>query len=116
MNFAEKLKLIRTTKGLTQSDFAKTIGVSRANIANLELNNVKPTQMFINCVSLTHNVDKDWLINDDDNSLDGLKSYNDLTKLIADKYEQLDNEYKIFIEKQIQELLKIQEKHNQQES
>lgn len=108
MNFASKLKLIRTTKGLTQSEFAEAIGISRANLANIELGNVKPTKIFINCVCLTYNINKTWLMDDKDNSFNGLMNTQNIPNLISEKYDQLDDTFKKFIEKQIYELLDIQ--------
>ncbi|NFO89188.1 helix-turn-helix transcriptional regulator [Clostridium botulinum] len=109
MNIADKIKLVRTTKGLTQTEFANAIGLSRGNIANLELGNAKPTQLFINCVSLTFGVDKEWLTNDEDDSLEGLNNSKNIPCLISEKYDQLDDKYKEFVFNQIQQLLAMQD-------
>ena len=55
MTFANKLKLIRKTNNLTQSEFAESIGISRGNLSGLELGKVSPTPLLINCVSLMYN-------------------------------------------------------------
>ena len=110
MSFAKKIKLIRNANNLTQEQFAKSIGISRSNMANLEVSKVTPTQLLINCICLTYNVDKEWLTNDTDNDTDliNLKSKKQFQNLIIEKYEQLDDVYKKFIENQIKDLLKIQ--------
>ena len=108
MNFTDKLKLIRKTNEMTQAEFAESIGISRGNLANIERGIVKPTQVFINCVSLMYHVDKNWLLDDANDDLSCLNGNANIISLIADKYSQLDDEYKKFIENQINELLKMQ--------
>ena len=113
MNFQEKLKLIRKTNNLTQADFANSIGISRGNLANIELGKVEPTQVFINCVSLMYNIDKNWLLDDSNNDLSPLNASTNIISLIMDKYEQLDDKYKKFVENQINQLLEIQNNKNE---
>lgn len=112
MTFSEKLKLIRKSNNLTQAEFASSIGVSRANLANIELGNVSPTPVFINCVSLMYNVDKHWLVDDNNNDLSPLNASTNMLTLIMDKYEQLDSKYKKFVENQINQLLELQKENN----
>lgn len=108
MNFADKLKLIRKSNNLTQAEFSNSIGVSRGNLANIELGKVEPTQVFINCVALMYNVDKTWLTDDTNNDLSVLNGSTNLLALIMDKYEQLDDDFKKFVENQINQLLELQ--------
>lgn len=108
LNFADKLKLIRKANNLTQADFAASIGISRGNLANIELGNVVPTPMFINCVSLMYNIDKNWLTDDNNDDLSVLNGSMNVLSLIMDKYEMLDDKYKKFVEGQINELLRLQ--------
>lgn len=108
VKFSEKLKLIRKTNNLTQSEFANSIGISRGNLANIELGNVEPTQIFINCISLMYNIDKNWLLDDSNNDLSALNGSINALALIKEKYEKLDDKYKLFVEKQINQLLEIQ--------
>lgn len=108
MKFAEKLKLIRKANDLTQADFAASIGISRGNLANIELGNVAPTPMFINCVSLMFNIDKNWLTDDSNDDLSVLNGSTNMLYLIKEKYELLDDKYKKFVEGQINELLRLQ--------
>ena len=109
MNISKKLKLLRKANNLTQADFADSIGVSRGNLANIELGKVEPTQVFINCVSLMYNIDKNWLTDDSNSDLSALNASTNILALITDKYEQLDDKYKKFVENQINELLSMQE-------
>ena len=108
MKFTDKLKLIRKTNKMTQAEFAESIGISRGNLANIERGIVKPPQIFINCVSLMYHVDKNWLLDDTDDDLSRLNGNANVLSLITDKYNQLDDDYKKFVENQINELLKMQ--------
>ena len=110
MKISEKLKIIRKVNGLTQQEFASRLGISRSNLSSIEQGVVNPTDLFINCVCLMFEVDKNWLVNENINDLSGIQNSNDLKYLIANKYDQLNDIYKKFIEKQINELLLIQEK------
>lgn len=110
MNFADKLKIVRKSNDLTQEEFAKALGVSRGNIANMEAGTSKPTQLLINCISMLYNIDKNWLTDDSNNSLSGLKTKKTNTELIEKKYSELTPEYKKFVEQTIQNLLDIQNK------
>lgn len=108
MNFADKLKLIRKKNKMTQAEFAESIGISRGNLANIERGIVKPTQIFINCVSLMYHIDKEWLLDDTNDDLSVLNEDTNLISTIVSKYNLLDDEYKKFVENQINELLKMQ--------
>lgn len=110
MNFADKLKIVRKSNDLTQEEFAKALGVSRGNIANMEAGTSKPTQLLINCISMLYNIDKTWLMDNSNNSLSGLNSKKTKTELIEKKYSELNDEYKKFVEKTIENLLDMQNK------
>lgn len=109
MNIADKLTLIRKARNMTQADFAETIGISRSNLANIELGKVMPTKIFINCVSLMYNVDKEWLTDDSDDDISILSNAKDMSSTIAKKYERLNTKYKKFVENQMNQLLEMQE-------
>ena len=110
MKFSEKLKLLRKANNLTQAQFAKAIGISRGNLANIETGNVSPTQLFINCISLMFHVNRNWLLDDNDDDLSALNGSINMLSLIMDKYELLDDDYKKFVENQINQLLELQGK------
>lgn len=108
MKFNEKLKFLRKKLNMTQADFANSIGISRGNLANIETGKVKPTPIFINCISLMYHIDKEWLIDDNNDDLSILENSSYILSLIMSKYEQLDDKYKKFIEDQITYLLELQ--------
>ena len=109
MNIADKLTLIRKASNMTQAGFAEAIGISRSNLANIELGKVKPTKMFINCVSLMFNIDKEWLTDGSNDDLSMLNNAKDMSSTITKKYERLNTKYKKFVENQMNQLLEIQE-------
>lgn len=108
MTFQEKLKFIRKYKNLTQSELADAIGVSRGNVANLELGNAKPTQVIINCLSLMYGLEKEWLTNDEYDLSQLMTESKSLAKVISEKYDELDDKYKQFVYNQILQLLELQ--------
>ena len=55
-----------------------------------------------------YHVDKNWLLDDTDDDLSRLNGNANVLSLITDKYNQLDDGYKKFVENQINELLKMQ--------
>ncbi|QEH70028.1 helix-turn-helix domain-containing protein [Cellulosilyticum sp. WCF-2] len=114
MTFSDKLKLIRTTYQLTQSEFAKNIGISRANLMNIEKGRVIPTSLLINYISLAYGIDKKWLINDDD--LESTEIPSVITDITIDRimfyYEQLNDEYRTFVLQQIKQLVELQQQVN----
>lgn len=108
MTFCEKLKLIRKMSDLTQAEFAKTLGISRGNLSGIELGRIKPTQLVINCVALAYNIDRKWLMDDANEDLNALNGSVNMIALLMDKYNQLDDKYKKFVENQIEALVKLQ--------
>ena len=112
MKFPEKLKLIRKVNNLTQEEFSQSIGISRGNLSGLELGKVQPTQLFINCICLMYNIDKNWLTDDNNEDLNALKGSSGLIMQIMEQYDKLSDHYKKFVENQIRELLEMQSQDN----
>lgn len=110
MTIFEKLKLVRTSSQMTQEQFAKAIGISRGNLANIELGKVLPTPLFINCVCLMFDVSKEWLTDDNNNDINALNQSTNSVNLILSQYEKLDDKYKEFVATQISQLLELQDK------
>lgn len=61
---AEKFKTIRSKSGLTQEDFAHKIGISRSNLAQIEIGKSKPTFEVITLLTSTFNIDANDLLNE----------------------------------------------------
>lgn len=116
MKISEKIRIIRKTNNFTQADFAKTIGISRGNLANIELGKVEPTQVFINCVSLMYNIDKNWLTDDSNSDLSVLNNSTSLHTRIMEKYRCLNDKHKKYVEDQINRLLAVQDNPKSKDS
>ncbi len=114
MTFATKLKHLRKAHNMTQAEFAAAIGISRGNLANIELGNVSPTPLFINCVSLMFHINHEWLVDDTQDDLSVLLTSANMRYMILSKYDKLDANYRKFVEDQITKLLELQnaEKEN----
>lgn len=110
MQFAEKLRLLRKAHNMTQADFARTLGISRGNLANIERGSVSPTPVLINCISLMYHIDKEWLLDDNNDDITAMNNSVNMQAVIASKYEQLNDNYKNFVVNQIKELLELQNK------
>lgn len=76
--FAVKLKQIRSDYDITQEDFAKSLGASRAYILRLEQGAAAPTVMICKLISLMYNINYNWLTGAEEEmySLDYLPSRN----------------------------------------
>lgn len=60
--FGERVKMIRTLRGLTRSEFAKQLGVSTALVSAYEVGKREPS--IKNLIALTQvlNIESDWLL------------------------------------------------------
>lgn len=59
----ERLKLLRKSLGLTQTEFGEKIGLSLRGIVKWEKGKSKPQQSTIKALISTFNVNPDWLLN-----------------------------------------------------
>lgn len=57
----ERLKLLRETLGLTQTDFGNKLGLARNTIANYEGGLREPNDAILKLICKTFNVDYYWL-------------------------------------------------------
>ena len=60
--FGERVKMMRTLRGLTRSEFAKQLGVSTALVSAYEVGKREPS--IKNLIALTQilNIESDWLL------------------------------------------------------
>lgn len=63
---AQKLKYARHQKGLTQSELADKLGLSRTSVVNFETDYKRPTPDQIKQISDILHVDRLWILKDDD--------------------------------------------------
>ena len=61
MTINERIKEIRRSSGLSQTDFAEHLGTTRGVITNLEGEKTSPNEPFIKLICREFNVNEDWL-------------------------------------------------------
>lgn len=105
---AEKLKMIRTHYGMTQIEFADKLGVSRSTYTNIEQGRTAATARLINTVAAIFHIDKEILEND--NREDNSFLNNLIDEAILEKYRKLKPTYRECAERQLDQLLELQEK------
>lgn len=59
---AERIKLLREQKGITQSELAKSIGISRSGVNAWEMGLSIPSTQYIVEIAKTFNVSTDFLL------------------------------------------------------
>lgn len=57
----DRIKQLRKSIGLSQTEFGERMGVSRDVISNIELGRVEPSELQIRMICRTFNVDEVWL-------------------------------------------------------
>ena len=63
MELCDRIKEIRKTKNLTQTEFGTVLGVSRAVINTWERGAVSPNDMAIQMLCVKFGVNEEWLVN-----------------------------------------------------
>lgn len=75
MKFCDKLKKLRNEKGITQSELADSIYVSRSMIAKYECGNIYPTKENMEKLAVFFNVKLSYLIDNEESCQLSLESY-----------------------------------------
>ncbi|WP_081771036.1 helix-turn-helix domain-containing protein [Clostridium ihumii] len=96
METFERIKHLRKDiLKLNQEDFSKNIGISRSNIANIEVGRIKLTDRVISDICREFNVDEEWLRTGNGNHI-FVQTPDDELKRLAEKYNFNDAEYNFF--------------------
>lgn len=61
MNISDRIKMIRTEEGLSQTDFGKRISMTLSSIYQMEKGMLNPSARTIELISREFNVNKEWL-------------------------------------------------------
>jgi len=69
-----KIKMIRLRRRLSQEKFAKSMGYSRAYIADIETGRAKPSRRMLEAIQRTYDTSIDWMISE--NRILGLIEFN----------------------------------------
>ena len=56
-----RLRIIRKELDMTQEKFAQSLGISRANLTNIELGKIQLTNRLIKTVCSVYKVDEEWI-------------------------------------------------------
>ena len=67
---ARRIREVRKSAGLTQSEFASTLGYTKDQISRIETGNVRPSVRLLGAVSREYKVSVDWLRTGDAGKLD----------------------------------------------
>ena len=63
MTISQRIKYLRKNiLNLTQDNFSEKIGLSRSNIANIEVSRIKVTDRTIKDICRKFNINKEWLL------------------------------------------------------
>lgn len=88
-DIAQRLKTLRDSLGLTQTDFAKIIGFSQGNVGDWERGIKKPTIPALLAISNEFNVSIDWLVKGETPSYSSMIDFNDELKDISERIKEL---------------------------
>jgi transcriptional regulator with XRE-family HTH domain len=61
MNLADRIKTIRKSLHLSQTEFGEALGTTRSVIGNYEYGRVEPKKPFLGLICSVFNVNSDWL-------------------------------------------------------
>lgn len=113
MAIGDRIREARKNKKLTQEQLGKIIGVAKSTVAGYEGGTSSPDVSKINAMIKALDVDANFLYQDEiDISMYSSSPINhttDESKQIEQKYNLLDEKYKKFIDKQIKDLLEMQD-------
>ena len=100
-----RVKEIRKYVGLTQEKFAKSIGVSRSNVTNVELGKIQLTDRLIKTICSVYNVDENWLRTGEGEMFISLNSDDEFDMLVGSLYAENDE----FKKKVIKTMLSLED-------
>lgn len=112
MTANQRIKELRQKLGLSQAKFAKAISISNGYLAGIELGNRKVNDRLIKLISVTFNVREEWLKYGEGDMFNEQPDL--LTELAYSTFKELKPEYQEYVLKQIDLLLEIQRKENEE--
>lgn len=104
----ERVKQLRKTLDLNQTEFGEKLGVSRSVIVNLELSKVNPKELFLNHLCSVFNVNIDWLFSGEGEMFNCETQVNKNLIEFTGLFDELTPELQDYVLKQVKDLLKIQ--------
>ncbi|MCL2603400.1 MAG: helix-turn-helix domain-containing protein [Defluviitaleaceae bacterium] len=104
----DKIKQLRKTLKLNQTDFGRKLGVSRSVIVNIELHKVAPKELFLAHICEVFGASRGWLETGEGDMFTGEKKPDYLLTELLDVFAALKPEFKEYVLQQIGKLLEIQ--------
>ena len=90
MRISERLKKIREAKGLSQKQFAETLGTVLTRISEYERDKLKPTTETLTKLAEIHGININWLLTGNGNMfIEKEKKSNTKANEIIEAYEKL---------------------------
>lgn len=102
MNINERVKLFRSTIGMTQKDFGKKISAAQTYLSQIEKGERPVTEKIKRIICLTSwngkMVSEDWLETGEGEMFVQLEETDELANMVSDLLEEPDNELFIIIQ------------------
>lgn len=108
MELNDKIRAVRKRLGLGQSRFAESIGMSAANLCNIENGRTMPSNTVLKCIAAVYNLPEEWLKNEKDEDFSVVNADTMYYAGVMDRFLRLEPEYRSYIEKQLDGLLELQ--------
>lgn len=108
MSVNQRIKEIRQNLNLSQAKFAKALSMSNGYVAGIELERNTVNDRIIKLICFTFNVSEQWLRTGEGSMFN--EEPDQLTELAVSTFKELKPDYQEYILKQIEQLLKIQNK------
>lgn len=116
MSISERVKKLRKTLGLSQTEFGERIGVTIGVIRNLEHDLVPPKELLLNQICKEYHVNPDWLLKGEGDMMLGdtellfdelSKDFelDELDRKIIQTYLELDHEKRLVLKEFLKKLL-----------
>jgi transcriptional regulator with XRE-family HTH domain len=93
MEMSDRVKDIRSTKGMTQAEFAKLIGIGQSTLGMMEVSKRKISERHIKSICSICNINEDWLRNGDGDMF--AIPATDVYNILRNQYNMSDTEEKI---------------------
>lgn len=105
-SIGKRIKIVRESVGMTQTDFGERLGIGRDVVSNIELERVSVKDYLIKLISGTFYINEEWLV---EGNGDMFRTEDDLYKVLVDNLGTLDD----MDRRMIMEYLQLTPSHRQ---
>ena len=109
MKTHEKIREVRKRLGISQTDFAASLGVTAANMNGIEKGRTNPSNTLIRSISILYHIPEDWLKDEENTDFSNVTGDNLFYADTMEKFLKLKPNYRNYISTQLDGLLKLQE-------